>query len=186
LSFERGFKAKANRIATGVRTRMGLSDVDPIDPAAVCAHFNIKLLRLSEADPNSPFLCDDSSVFSAVTVPCGHQIAIVHNDSHGIYRQRSNICHELGHCFCGHKCTPPLTPSGERERDGGIEAEANFVGGALLIPNEAANYIVREGLISKAQEIYGVSSSMLTYRLRVSGAHTIHGRRLAHMRRQFG
>jgi hypothetical protein len=165
---------------------MGLSAIDPIDPAAVCAHFDIKLLRLSEVAPHSPFLCDDNSVFSAVTVPRGHKIAIVHNDSHHPYRQRSNICHELGHCFCGHECAPPLTPEGERARDSGIEAEANFVGGALLITNEAANYIVREGLISKAQGLYGVSSAMLSYRLRVSGAHTIHGRRLRNIRRQTG
>jgi hypothetical protein len=46
----------------------------------------------------------------------------------------------------------------------------------LLIPNEAAVHIVREGLVSAAQGIYGVSQQMLDYRLRVSGAYTIHAR----------
>jgi hypothetical protein len=80
------------------------------------------------------------------------------------------------HCFLGHKCTPPLTDNGERARDGTIEAEVNRLAGTLLIPNEAAVYIVREGLVAQAQGIYGVSEPMLTYRLRISGAHTIHAR----------
>jgi hypothetical protein len=176
LEFERGFKAQANRIALRVRAQMGLSSTDPIDPAAICTHFEIKLVRLSDLDRKSPFLVNDKSPFSAVTVPCGLTTAIVHNDSHHPYRQRSNICHELAHCFLGHECTLPLTPSGERARDGGIEAEANFLAGALLMPNEAANYVVRSGLVVQAQGLYGVSRPMLEYRLRISGAQRIQER----------
>ena len=164
---------------------MGLDAVDPIDPIAVCTHFEIRLVALRELDANSPFLRDTSS-FSAVTVPCGHETAIVHNDAHHPHRQRSNICHELAHCFLGHKCAPPLTEEGNRTHDGGIEAEANFLSGALLIPNEAAIHIVGNGLVPEAQRLYGVSSSMLTYRLRVSGAHRIHERRLQQVRRVAG
>jgi hypothetical protein len=161
---------------------MGLSPIAPIDPAAVCAHFEIELIPLSEIDPDSPFLGADNSAFSAVTVPCGLDTAIVHNDSHHPYRQRSNISHELSHCFLGHRCTPPLTASGERSLDKEIEAEAHHLTGALLLPNEAAVYIVREGLVPQAQKIYGVSAAMLTYRLRISGAHTIHQRRMQILR----
>lgn len=156
---------------------MGLAPIDPLDPAEVCAFFDIVLLKLSEVGGDfSSFLGTDRSSFSAVTVPCGWSTAIVHNDSHHPHRRRSNICHELAHCFLGHECTPPLTESGERVRDGGIEAEANFLAGALLIPNEAAVHLVRSGLIPSARDIYGVSQVMLDYRLRVSGAHTIHER----------
>lgn len=176
MGFQRGFKAKANRIALDVRSAMGLRAVDAIDPAAICEHFDIELLRLSEINPESAFLCTEQSSFSAVTVPCGWTTSIVHNDSHHPYRQRSNICHELAHCFLGHKCTPPLTEEGERIHDGGIEAEANFLAGALLVPNEAATYVVKNGLTPQAQGIYGVSAPMLNYRLRISGAHTIHQR----------
>jgi hypothetical protein len=177
LGFRRGFKAEANRTALRVRAQMGLNAVDPIDPAAVCAHFDIKLIKLSEIDQCSVFLDSNNSAFSAMTVPCGPTTAIVHNDSHHPYRQRSNICHELAHCFLGHQCTPPLTSSGERARDGGIEAEANFLAGTLLMPNEAAIYIVRSGLVAQAQGLYGVSRPMLDYRLKISGAVRIHERR---------
>jgi hypothetical protein len=177
LTFRRGFKAEANRISLRVREQMGLRAIDPIDPPQICNHFEIVLIRLSELDCDcSTFLGENNSSFSAVTVPCRGQMAIVHNDSHHPYRQRSNICHELAHCFLGHQCTPPLTESGVRAHDGGIEAEANFLAGALLITNEAAVHVVRHGLVSTAQAIYGVSLPMLNYRLRMSGAHTIHSR----------
>lgn len=178
MPLRRGFKAEANRIALRVRARMGLGAVDPVDPFEICTHFDIQVIRLSEVDPRSPFLQRESSAFSAVTVPCGVQTAIVHNDSHHPYRQRSNLCHELAHCFLGHECAPPLTENGERTRDGGIEEEANFLAGALLIPNEAALHIVSNSLVPAAQRLYGVSQPMLTYRLRISGAHAIHQRKL--------
>jgi hypothetical protein len=177
LRFRHGFKAEANRISVRVRLKMGLLPVEPIDPALVCEHFDVVLLKLSELDCDvTRFLGADHSAFSAVTVPCGPRTAIVHNDSHHEHRQRSNICHELAHCFLGHQCTPPLTEDGDRARDGSVEAEANFLAGALLIPNEAAIHIVRNGLVATAQKSYGVSQQMLEYRLRVSGARTIHSR----------
>lgn len=178
MSFRRGFKAHANRIAVRVREKMGLAPTDPIDPFEVCEQFGIKVIRLRDLDPASRFLFDEVSAFSAVTVPCGIDTAIVHNDSHHPNRQRSNVSHELAHCFLGHECTPPLTEDGERTRDGTVEAEANFLAGSLLIPNEAALFIVSSGLMSEAQRLYGVSKQMLTYRLRVSGAHTIYRRKM--------
>ena len=53
IGFQRGFKAEANRIALRVRASMGLP---PIEPAAVCAHFNIALKKLSEVSPGCAFL----------------------------------------------------------------------------------------------------------------------------------
>ena len=172
MGFIRGFKAKANRIAVKIREQMGLADVAPIDPEAICDRFDIQLIKLSEIAPSCDFLGANKSAFSAVTVPRGHQIAIVHNDFHHPYRQRSNICHELGHCFLGHECTPPLTEEGERASNGGIEAEANFLAGTLLITNEAAFHILQSGILNQAQDLYGVSGPMLNYRLKVSGAYT--------------
>lgn len=182
MTFKRGFKAEANRIALRIRDQMGLGATDSIDPAAVCSHFDIRLIPLSELDVTNVFLKHTSS-FSAVTVPCGSQTAIVHNDAHHPHRRHSNICHELAHCFLGHQCAPPLTEDGNRTHNGGIEAEANFLAGALLIPNEAAIYIVSNGLVSEAQRLYGVSTSMLNYRLQVSGARRIHERRVGQIRR---
>ena len=178
MSFRWGFKAEANRISLRVREKLGLAPIDPIDPTAVCAFFEVELLELNKLGINcSLFLDQNISDFSAVTVPCGGRIAIVHNETHHPYRQRSNICHELAHIFLKHESVPPLTEAGELIRDGGIEAEANFLSGALLMPNEAAIHVVGNGLLSTAQRLYGISKPMLDFRLKVSGAHTIHHRR---------
>jgi hypothetical protein len=177
LTFKRGFKAEANRVSLRIRSQMALGPYDPIDPIQVCLHFEIELLKLSEVEPKSPFLGRDRDSFSAVTVPRGLTTAIVHNDSHHPYRQRSNICHELSHCFLGHEYTTPLLENGDRSHDSGIEAEANYLAGVLLIPNEAAIKIQLEGLHSQAQTIYGVSKQMLAFRLRMSGAQAISRRK---------
>lgn len=82
----------------------------------------------------------------------------------------------------GHECTPPLTEKGERARDGGIEAEANYLAGALLLTNEGALHVMKQNIVAEAQHIYGISAAMLDYRLRVSGARTVYTRILAYLR----
>jgi Zn-dependent peptidase ImmA (M78 family) len=154
---------------------MGLRRESPIDPVAVCALYDITLMGLSTLGVVcSAFQGADASFFSAVTVPRGPHRAIVFNDFHHPHRQRSSICHELAHCFLGHECTPPLTPEGERAYHSGLEAEANYLGGALLISNEAAIRIALTRMDpATVQAVYGVSLDMIEYRLRMSGAHII-------------
>jgi hypothetical protein len=169
--FERGFKAKANRIAVDVRRDLGLPPEAPIDPWKVCAYYEIDVIRLSEfGELASHFLSVERDAFSAVTVSRGLRRAIVHNDRHVPWRQRSNLTHEIAHSLLGHVSMPALTTQGERNFDGQVEAEAHFLGGALLITNEAAWHIVREDLYDDAHKTYGTSHKMLDYRLRVSGA----------------
>jgi len=167
----RGFKARANRIAVEIRETLGLSASDPLNPLAVCDYFEIEVVPLSRfGDEVSHFTRAERNAFSAVTVPCGLKRAIVHNDSHHPDRQRSNLMHELAHAFLGHAPCAAFDCDGERNYNGGIEAEAAFLSGSLLISNEAAWHIVRSDLIGVARRMYGVSKTMLDYRLRVSGA----------------
>ena len=92
MGFRRGFKAEANRISLRVRAKLALTNSDPIDPADVCRHFDIDLIELSTLSVDAMrFLQADQSSFSAVIVPRGHRTAIVHNDAHHPFRQRSNI-----------------------------------------------------------------------------------------------
>lgn len=178
MKFERGFKAKANKIALKVRSVLGLSEVDRFEPELACQHFDIDLIRMTDVGCDcSLFEGGDSSRFSAVTVPCGLRTAIVHNDCHHPYRQRSNICHELAHLFLGHTAYPPLTSDGERVHNRGVEAEADLLGGALLLTQAAALHILENGLRSRAQQIYGISRAMLDWRIGDSGAQTIFNRR---------
>lgn len=72
-----------------------------------------------------------------------------------------------------------MDEDGSRSHNGKIEAEASFLGGALLLPKAAAIHILKNGLKSQARSIYGISNPMLTYRLRVSGAQIIFNRSIA-------
>lgn len=183
MGLRRGFKAQANRISLRVREKLSLAPSDPVDPVIVCRYFDIDLIELSALSVDAArFLQADQSSFSAVTVPRGYRTAIVHNDAHSRFRQNSNICHELAHCFLGHEGAAPLTENGERTRDSEQEAEAHFLGGVLLIPDEAAKRIVLRGLRDHACELYGASEEMMDYRLRISGALAI-ARRVSARRR---
>jgi hypothetical protein len=140
----RGFKARANRLAVAVRADLGLSACDPLDPLAVCRHFEIDVVPLTSFGREVAHFTDvERGAFSAVTVPCGIRRAIVHNDRHHPDRQRSNIMHEMAHALLGHRPCSAFNCDGERRYDGGIEAEASFLAGALLITNEAAWHIIR-------------------------------------------
>lgn len=167
----RGFKAQANRIAVEIRERLDLCAWAPLDPLAVCEYFEIDVIPLCRfGDAVRHFTHIERNAFSAVTIPCGLTRAIVHNDFHHPDRQRSNLMHELAHGFLGHPPCAAFDCDGERNYNGGVEAEASFLAGALLISNEAAWHIVRSGLTGVARGMYGVSQKMLDYRLRVSGA----------------
>ena len=175
-----GFKAEAERISLRIRYKLGIPPTGRLDPEEVCRAFDITLLRMSDVDCDvSTFQGSANDRFSAMTVCAGLQRGIVHNDSHHIFRQRSNIFHELAHCFLGHQGCTILNDNGTRSYNSPIETEASYLGGALLLPKDAALHILKNGLKSEAQNMYGVSRPMLEYRIRVSGAQTIFNRSLA-------
>ncbi len=99
------------------------------------------------------------------------QRKIVHNDSHSPARQGSNLSHELSHALLHHCPTPALDDSGHRLWNQTVEDEASWLGGALLISEEAALHIVRNGwFLVQAARYYQVSEEMMRFRLNVTGA----------------
>ena len=104
-----------------------------------------------------------------ISLPRGY--VVLHNNVHSRVRQRANIAHELAHVILDHPFTLPIDPTGSRNFDRDREDEANWLGPVILIPNEAALYIVREALdSSSACAKYGVSSQLLQMRINASGA----------------
>ena len=183
MVFRRGFQTEAENIACEIREKVGQSPIDRLDLAAVSKEFEIDILPMSRLQCDSSlFQTAQNGKFSAMMAHVGLRSAIVHNDTHHEHRQRSNICHELAHCFLGHEACTLMNEDGSRSHNGKVEAEANFLGGALLLPKSAALYILKYGLKSEARSIYGISRPMLDYRLRITGAQIIHARSLAKMR----
>jgi len=176
FELRRGFKSEANEIAREIRGELGLKLADPLDPLLLAAHLEIPVIPLTELAADAPFgthhfMQGDRDVFSAVTVFCGTERVIVHNDSHSPGRQSSNIAHELSHGLLLHPLVPALGPGGCRDWDPMVEQEAEWLAGALLISEEAALSIVRLGLtIDQAAARYGVSRAMIQFRLNVTGA----------------
>ena len=176
MAFRRGFKTEANKLVEVIRIDLDLSLWGPLDPRILADDLGIPVLALTALREQIPgpvrhFSGNGRSAFSAVTVFDGPRRMIVYNDSHSDGRQSNSLSHELAHALLFHEPSAPLDSLGCRHWDETVEDEANFLGGALLIPDEAAVQIVRRGLTeNEATELFGVSKKMLRYRLNITGA----------------
>ena len=178
----RGFKSEANAIAREVRAELSLSRTSPLDMRKLADHLAIPLIPLSSFKrlvPNAVgyFSSHGEDQFSALTVIEGHRRVIVYNDSHVEGRQSNDIAHELAHGLLLHEPTPAFNELGLRNLDADLEEEANFLAGALLIPEEAALMIVQRGWQpDQAARHFGVTPALIGYRLNVTAAQKRVGR----------
>jgi hypothetical protein len=185
MGLRRGFKAEANWWARSLRDEMGVEPHLPLCPWQLAELLGFPVIPLSQytaIDPAVSFLASPKgrSEFSAITLFSGTARLIVHNDSHGLKRQAANIAHELAHGILLHPPKPPFDEHGSRHYDPEIEAEANWLGPALLVSEEAANHITRMELpLSKASDVYKVSEQLMLMRLNVTGAMIRASRRRA-------
>jgi len=172
----RGFKKEAHALAREVRADLGLAPADPLDPFALAGSLEIPVYPVSDlrdgaAEAVRHLTERDPSAFSAVTIFEGMHKTIWHNDGHALVRQRSNLAHEIAHALLFHTPGSDPDPVHARPWDRIAEDEAQWLGGALLVSEEAAVALARAGtdLVSGAAR-YGVSTEMLTFRLNVTGA----------------
>ena len=142
MVYRRGFKTEAAKIATEIRSELGIGPYDPLDPYALAGLLAIPILDLSSLVEEAPgvrhLLEVEESVFSAVTVFNGPRRTIVHNDGHSRGRRNSNLCHELSHGLLQHPPTPALDDVGCRIWSQDIEDEAVWLSSCLLVTEEAA------------------------------------------------
>jgi Zn-dependent peptidase ImmA (M78 family) len=175
VAFRRGFKTEANSIATEIRAEIGLQALEALDPWGLAKHLAIPVIPLSELARDATgaaYLLDtEPEAFSAVTVFHGSHRTIVHNDAHAPGRQASNLTHELAHGILLHTPAPALDHRGCRAWNQDIEDEAEWLAGALLIPEDAALWIARQSMPStRAAVHFGATPKMVQYRLNVTGA----------------
>jgi hypothetical protein len=193
MAFRRGFKSEANDIVVEVRQELRLSLYDPLDPYVLAAWLEIPIIGLSDLVDDAPAIAHllriEPEVFSAATVFAGSQRAIVHNDAHARVRQISNLSHELAHALLLHPPTPALDNNGCRHWNQDLEDEANWLCGALLVP-EAATMLLAKGRWSTHADAachFGVSEQMIRYRLNATGAliriQRAHNAKMARVRR---
>lgn len=177
MALRRGFKTEANNYSREFREELGLRPHEPLCPWKLSALLDIPVVPLSDFRDQHPnethYLTEvEQECFSAVTVFHGYRRLIVHNNSHHPRRQASNIAHELSHGILQHPPTEPFSEHGCRNFNKEIEEEANWLGPALLISEEAALHIVKQEIpTTDAMKFYKVSGEVIEMRLNVTGAH---------------
>lgn len=174
----RGFKTEANAIAREVRAELSLSRTSPLNVWRLAEHLEIPVRPLSSLQRAAPdaarlFLNGGQGMFSGVTVFRGPRRTVVFNDAHDPGRQSNDVAHELSHGLLLHTPTAAIDGRGCRVWDKEAEAEADWLSGALLVPEEAAIHIVRRGWSKREAAVrYGVTPKMIQYRLNVTAART--------------
>jgi Zn-dependent peptidase ImmA (M78 family) len=177
MTLRRGFKSEANWLARDVRKDLGIAPHQPLCPWELADLLGFPVIPLSEFATSEPAAVaylqsvTGQKDFSAITLFQGTKRLIIHNDSHHPKRQAANIAHELAHGLLLHTPKPLLGEQGSREYDEIIEAEANWLGPALLVSEEAALHIARRGIpVPKASDLYGCSEELVRMRLNVCAA----------------
>lgn len=174
----RGFAGQAELLAEELRQELGLIVFDRLDPRVLAEHLSIPVWSLTDLrdrtedfDEFDLFVAKETDAFSAMTVFRGNHRVIVHNDAHPVERQNSNIGHELSHGVLIHEPGRALDERGCRDWNATMEAEADYLAGALLIPGKAARGAARRRLsISRIADTYACSIPMAQWRMNVTGA----------------
>jgi Zn-dependent peptidase ImmA (M78 family) len=186
MALRRGFKTEANGYAREMRSELGLAPHDPLCPWTLAAYLNYTVKSLSEYRAAHPegvsYLLSSrgQKEFSALAFYGREFSLIVHNDAHHPRRQTANIAHEIAHGLLLHRPAPLASANGARFFSREQEDEANWLGPALLVSEEAALFIAETGLsFAAACSSYKVSNDLLQMRLRVTNAFVRVARRRA-------
>lgn len=176
MTLRRGFKSEAHGHARRLREELGLGVAAPLSPWKLAEHLAIPVIPVSRFRPELPdqvehITVTDSGAFSAATICRRYRRLIVINDAHHPNRQASSLAHEVAHIILWHTPAQAFGKDGVREWNPTQEREAEWLGAALLISDEAAlDTVAKRMSLSAAAAFYGVSEDMVVFRVRVTGA----------------
>lgn len=177
--YKYGFKAEANRFALELRTEMDVLPEQPLCPWKLAIHLAVPILEFTKLPD-----CDEKlylmrgkgkKEFSATVCYEGRKAFIVNNDVHHPKRQASNIAHELAHVLMGHPPAPPFDENGKRDFLPAIEAEAEWLGPALLVSDTSAMHAYRliragEFTLSSLSDEWDITEDVIQMRMNLVGA----------------
>ena len=182
-------KAACKRLAAELRTEIGLSPMDALDPWRLAELYGIRVIPLSalplRREVHDQFTIVRPEAFSGALIPIRTGAVIIENDTHPHARRRSTMGHELAHIFGEHKfATSLVNERGCRLADQVQEEEAAEIGGELLIPFEAAKLLARRKATNEEVAFqFGVSKDLARWRMDATGARLIASRQAAVYRR---
>ena len=188
--FRRGFKAWSERTALGFRRDLQIEPFGALDPYELAQHLDIRVwtpddvVRLGDlAEVHlEQLLKHDPSSWSAVTLILPLNKVIILNSTHAPVRQNSDLMHELAHLILEHKpARVDITPEKLMildTYDKFQEEEANWLGGALLVPRDGLLDVLSRNRRNKsAASHFNVSTQMVEWRRRMTGIDKQLGRR---------
>ena len=176
MALRRGFKSEAERIASRVRSEMGLDASTSVAPEVLARLLGVEVRAGDELIARERFMELENiqpDSFSACTLcPSPDRVVVVYNPLSAKSRRRSDLAHELAHLLLDHELSR-LERLGEVtffSCDAIQEEEAGWLSGCLLLPRALLTAELRRG--ANAKEIArkcGVSEKMAQYRLNVTG-----------------
>ena len=175
----RGFKSWCERTSGDYRSQLGLDLADALEPRELADHIGVLVWTPLDVPGLSTHSIEqltaiDPSSWSAVTVAAGGHNLIIVNSAHAPTRQRSSLAHELAHVVLNHR------PAEARVSEEGFlfrdhydteqEEEADWLGGALLLPRDGLLSVYRRYSSSEViGQHFGVSTKFVDWRLRMTG-----------------
>jgi len=172
----RGFKAEAERLASTIRSEMGLGPAEPVQAIAIAEHLGIDVRPADELIERRRLqeLRDlQYDAFSGATfkLPSGRTV-VVYNPLNGLPRTNSDIAPELAHIILEHPVRTVERVGGHNffTCDAEEEQRANWLAGCLLLPRPLLVKEARAGAIAQdLAQRHQVSEQMATWRLNASG-----------------
>lgn len=179
--FKRGFKTKAEKLAVEYRQKLSLHPCDPLPSFKLAQFLDAPVHCVSnivedEKDLKLIMGIDETDIgFSAVHFKnADGKSVVLHNGSHSVRRQESNIMHELAHIICGHSIPEeyldiPIA-HGMRYFNEQQEEEARFLGGCLQISRPGLLRAIKSKMsYQEIAEYYTASVDMVKYRMKITG-----------------
>lgn len=186
--YKRGFKTWTEKKAMELRQVLDIRIHEPMPSKLLAEHYKIKIVTPEEFSLDSrtlsSLMLSGSTQWSAVTLGKPAPCLIIHNPTHSIARQESNIMHELAHVICGHEmCSINSELSGSiiplRKYDETQETEAEWLGACLQLPSKVLYecYVKNKMTELEISSTFNASVEMVRYRINVTGVKKIWSRK---------
>jgi hypothetical protein len=170
------------RKALEIRRFAGADLRERLNPMKLAELLNLRVVALADlrhlSDKARNHLAASDNWSGGVTqpLPDGSRIVVI-NDRQSPERQGATLMEEICHSLLGHEPSV-ISATGEggdgggggRSYDRAIEEEAYAVGAAALLPYRALSELLSRGdSVSKIARHFGVTKSLVEYRIRVLG-----------------
>jgi hypothetical protein len=182
----RRWEPKAQRL----RGLLRLSAEDLLDPFELASKVGLTLIDVADVpieDELRSYLLDGAGSHWSAGVypeplPDGTYLCIL-NPTHDLRRKRITLMEEIAHVFLRHRPTAVRDIGGglsSRDFDASQEREAYGVGAAAIMPWASFFHDLNDGAsIDEIAAKYEISTALVVYRIRITGATNLHRSRQA-------